>query len=366
MDRVTPLRRAHAVSLALVLLFGCDKASFVPADAGSGPGAQLPPPPDPSTDGTSGAARVFVLRDVILRQGAGVWRTLGYNLDDRCSSPPEDVDGGTGDPDASVPDAGMYAGWDIECAPTNMADAPSSDGDECRDNNYGQFLSLGFEALGLDLEAQARVNMEAGEFAFMVRVSEYDGDGDDPQVRAEIVTTVYGFPDGGARGDPLAWDGSDTFVPSEQSFGLGGDPVILDPTAYVFEDMLVVRIPPRADFRFTSTDKTLSVRLTDATLTARIEGDRLREAVVSGRWPVADFFDQFDGLGLCEGDSLRTIVETAVRGSADVLANPDAIPATLVPCDAVSFAIGFEGYPGIWAETPEPEDSIPSSCPPPP
>lgn len=45
----------------------------------------------------------------------------------------------------------------------------------------------------------------------VLRVRDYDGD--DSQVTADLVGTAFGVPAGGARGDTLARDGSDTFNP---------------------------------------------------------------------------------------------------------------------------------------------------------
>ncbi len=354
---VRALRRALIAVAALATTAGCESARFVPLDAGPPPGARLPSPPDVD-DAPSGPDRVFVLRDVVLEQGMGTWRTLGWDLDERCSYPPTAADGGM-----SGADAGPYAGWDIECSPTRSSDAPSADGDECRDNNYGQFLSLALAPLGIDVQAGARERMMRGEFALMVRVRDYDGDDDDPQVTAEVLATAYGVPEGGMRGEPLAWDGTDTFFPATGSFRPSGEAVILDPTAYVTEGVLVVRIPPRADFRFAGLDRAFVVQLTDATLTGRIVGDRLEGAALAGRWGIEDFLAQLPAVGLCDTSPFLPVVESGVRNAADVLANPDAVPGALVACDAVSFAIGFTGYPGLSADRAEAQDGVPEPCP---
>lgn len=353
-----PSPRALALA-SLLLCAACDAAQLSPIDAGVGPErAEVPLPPPAELEGPSSEPQVFVLRDVVLRQGGGAWRALGYDLDGRCSYPPDALDGGA--PDGGGP----YPGWDIECAPVNSGDLPSGDGALCRDNNYGQFISLGFEPLGIDVQAEARELMEAGEYALMLRLSDWNGEEDDPRVTVEVVQTAFGQPAGGLRGDPLRWDGTDTFFPSEAAFDDFGEPVLLDRTGYVVGGVVVMRIPPRSDFDFAGGARSLSVRITDATLTGRLAGDRLEDVALSGRWPVSDFLNELDDLGVCEGETLRGIVETAIRGSADVLANPEATPGTLVPCDAVSVAIGFTGYPGRWGADPQPPPALPAPCPP--
>jgi hypothetical protein len=364
--RVSPLRSTAAWPLlALVLALGCDKAQLVPLDAGPmlGPGAQVPLPPDRTSDAEDAPALVFALRDVVLRQGAGIWEDLGWNLDDRCSYDPAPPAADAGLPDGAVPDAGPYAGWDIECAPQNMGDAPAGDGDMCRDNNYGQFISLGLETLGVDVQEEANETIGQGEYTFLLRITHYNGRENDPQVTVEAVQTAFGVPAGGARGDPLAWDGTDTFYPATTAFDDRGEPVLIDRTAYVIDSLLVMRIPPRADFQFSGSDRSLSIRITDGTLTGRLEGGFLEDVVIAGRWPVADIVNELDDLGVCAGDSLRMVVENAVRGSADVLSNPEATPGALPPCDAVSMAVGFRGVPGRWGKPPQDALVLPDPCP---
>lgn len=335
-----------------VLLAGCDRAELIEQRLG----ARVPGPPDPATEGATEPERVFVLRDILLRQGQGLWRTLGWNLDERCTEPP--------DTDAGMPDGGVdpLAGWDIECIPLNVGDLPPEDGDECRDNNYGQFISLGLEPLGINVQDEARDKQAQGELAFLLRLRDYNGTPNDPQVRVEVAQTVIGVPEGGVEGDPLLWDGTDVFYPAENAFNASGEPILADPVGYVRDGLLVMRIPPRSDFRFDGGDRSFQLRITDGTITARVEGDRLEDVVVAGRWAIADFLDDLDALGVCEGDMLRGVIEAAIRGSADVLSNPDSVPGGLVPCDALSLAIGFTGYPGVWSDETRPAPGLPPIC----
>lgn len=343
------------IALSLVLgVSGCDRAELIQTQVG----AVVPGPPSVETGGPDGEERVFVLRDIVLRQGQGVWRTLGYNLDGRCTDEPEPSDGGVRDGGVTDP----LAGWDIECVPLNEGDLPARDGEECRDNNYGQFISLGLEPLGIDVQEDARDSQLRGELALLIRVSEYDGTPDDPQVRVEAAQTAAGVPVGGAEGDPLAWDGTDTFYAADNAFNASGEPILLDPVGYVTDGLLVMRIPPRSDFRFDGGTRSFQVRVTDGTLTGRIEGERLEDVVVAGRWAVSDFLDDLGAIGVCPMDPLRGVIEAAVRGSADVLSNPEAVPGGLVPCDAVSIAIGFTGYPGVWGDEVRPSPGLPPIC----
>ncbi len=345
--------RLALFGLLVSLGVGCDQAELIEQRTGAIP----PSAPSPDTEGPDGEARVFLLRDMVLRQGMGVWRTLGWNLDGRCTEPPEHPDG----VDAGGEDP--LDGWDIECVPLNTGDLPSLDGDDCRDNNYGQFISLALEPLGIDIEADVRERQLQGRLALLMRVTEYNGTPNDPQVRVEVVQSVAAVPAGGAEGDPLRWDGTDTFYPAANGFTASGEPIILDRVAYVRESRLVMRIPPRSDFAFEGRNSALRLRLTGGTISGRLEGDRLEAAVIAGRWGVADFLDDLDALGVCPDDPLRSFAETGIRGSADVLSNPESVPGGLVPCDAVSLAVGLTGYPGIWSEEIRPGTMLPVLCP---
>lgn len=347
------MRWLTATLVLAIGIAGCDRAELIEQRLG----VTVPDPPAPDTGGPDAEDRVFVLRDIVLRQGQGLWRTLGYNLDGRCTDEP--------DVDAGMPDGGVtnpLAGWDIECVPLNDGDLPARDGDDCRDNNYGQFISLGLEPLGIDVQDDARQSQLLGELAILVRVSEYDGTSDDPQVRVELAQTVIGVPAGGMDGDPLAWDGTDTFYAADNAFNVSGEAILLDPVGYVTDGLLVMRIPPRSDFRFDGGERSFQVQITDGTVTGRIDGDFLEEVVVAGRWSVSDFLEDLEAIGVCDDDPLRSVIEAAIRGSADVLSNPEAVPGGLVPCDAVSVAIGFRGYPGIWADETRAGPGLPPLC----
>ncbi|MCC6873176.1 MAG: hypothetical protein IT378_02615 [Sandaracinaceae bacterium] len=348
-------RRRTAQLTLLLLISGCDKAVIEPAG-----GIEPPGPPSGADNGPSGPELVFALRDIELRQrGGDAWRTIGWDLDGRCTAPPA-IDAGPS------PDGGpSLAAYDIECVPTNAGDLPPPDGDQCRDNTYGQFISLGLETLPIDVQMQARDGMARGQLSVLVRIRDYDGDDDDPQVTVDVAPTVYGEPAGGTRGDPLAWDGTDVMHPAEGALVTPDEAVIRDPLAHVSGGVLVVHVRDGTDFEFAGNAIVFSARISDGTLTGRLEQGtgRLSDVVLAGRWAVADLLSQLDGLGVCEGTMIRSFVEIGARGAADLLAQPPGTPpAALVPCDAVSIALRMQGYRAVWGSA-APAEGFPQPCP---
>lgn len=347
--------------VALAAITGCDRAQIAPRrDAGTR-GARIPG--RPSGPDESGPDRIYVLRDPVLNQQPERWRMLGWDLDGRCTEPPRH-DGGDGDAggmdagvDAGLPEGGpSWEGWDIECTPRHPDRAgPILDGDECRDNAFGAYVSLALATLPEDPQAEAAMRMERGEFAVLLRIRGYGGGADDPQVEVDVWPTVYGAPRGGMRGERLRWDGTDAFWIAEEGVS-ATDPdqaVIRDAQAYVAGGLLVMRLPTRAEFDFASREVLLRVRVTDGTLTGRIAPDPsepLRSVLLSGRWPLQDIFEQLPWLGLCAGDPRDEVVIALLRqgleSGADVRAEPGDPDAPLVPCEAISMAVEFTGYPG--------------------
>lgn len=336
---------------------GCDRAQIVRRDAAAS-GGGLRVPERPETGDASGEERTYVLRDPILAQQPDRWRTLGWDLDGRCTAPPSDGDDGGGIDggavDGGAVDGGLWAGWDLECTPRRPSSAgPVIDGDECRDNAFGAYVSVALAALPTDVEEQASVRMARGEYAIFVRVRGYDGTEDDPLVEVDVWPTVYGAPAGGMRGDALRWDGTDELWLAREAFSSLEDDaaIIRDTQAYVAGGLLVMRVPTRVDFDFASDDVLLRMRITDATITGRIEPDPaagLREVTISGRWPLADLFEQLPWLGLCPGDpgdeAVARLIRDGLEPAADVASEPVIGSAPLVPCEAASLAIGFTGY----------------------
>ncbi len=304
-------------------------------DAGEADGGRIcelrhPPARAAGMDG-DGAELVYALRDVTIAQADPIWNDLGFDLDQTCSDTMESV----------------------TCTPQGGA-TPQLDGVGGVDNSGGREL-LGTLTLGdPTLEMRAREVQAAGTNVIVLRVSGWDGSDDDPRVTASIAQGVYAFPSGGMRGDPLAWDGTDTFVVSEEDY-LDGDPdrpLIVDDAAYVAGRRLVMNLPEGRPIYLPWEGNPLILRLTDAFLIADLSADgaTVTDARLVGRWALLDLSSTLTQLGVCPGTSIRLAIDILVARVADIRSDPGTDGLAL-DCDAVSFAIGFQGTRGRFGGT---------------
>ena len=241
----------------------------------------------------------------------------------------------------------------VTCTPQGGA-TPQLDGVGGVDNSGGREL-LGTLTLGNSaIEMQARAIQDAGTNVIVLRVSGWDGSDDDPRVTASIAQGVYAFPMGGMRGEPLAWDGTDTFVVSEEDY-LDGDPdrpLIVDDAAYVAGRRLVMHLPQGRPIYLPWEGNPLTLRLTDAFVTADLSPDMatVSDARLVGRWSLLDLSSTLTQLGVCPGTSTRLAIDILVARVADIRGDPGSDGLSL-DCDAVSFAIGFRGSRGLFGGT---------------
>jgi hypothetical protein len=88
----------------------------------------------------------------------------------------------------------------------------------------------------------------------------------------------------------------------------------------------------------------MEVRLTDAVLVGELSADltRIDEVRLAGRWALGDISTSLTQVGQCPGTSERRTIDALVERGADIRSDPSADGLRL-DCDAVSFALGFEG-----------------------
>jgi len=283
-----------------------------------------------SMDG-DGEELVYALRDVVIAQDDPIWNELGFDLDQTCSDSMDSV----------------------TCIPRGSA-TPQLDGAGGVDNSGGRELLATLTLGNPMLEAQAHAIQDTGASVIVLRISGWDGADDDSRVTASIAQGVFGFPAGGARGDTLAWDGTDTFVVSEEDY-LDGDPdrpLIVDDAAYVTGRRLVMRLPQGRPIYLPWEGNPLILRLTDAFVVADLSADMqtVTDARLVGRWALLDLSSTLTQLGVCPGTSTRLAVDILVARVADIRSDPGTDGLAL-DCDAVSFAIGFQGSRGVFGGT---------------
>ena len=311
---------------------GPDAAVDGGAETDAGHVCELRHPPNRAAgmDG-DGDEIIYALRDVTIGQADPLWNELGFDLDQTCSDSMQSV----------------------TCTPRGSA-TPQLDGTNGVDNSGGRELLTTLTLGSPTLEMRARETQDAGTNVIVLRVSGWDGTDDDPRVTASIAQGVYAVPMGGTRGDALGWDGTDTFVVSEQDY-LDGDPdrpLIVDDAAYVAGRRLVLHLPEGRPIYLPWEGNPLILRLTDAFVIADLSEDMgtVTEARLVGRWALLDLSSTLTQVGVCPGTSTRLAIDILVARVADIRSDPGTDGLEL-DCDAISFAVGFRGTRGVFGGT---------------
>ncbi len=301
----------------------------------------IKPPTRPSIADSSGPERSYILRDILLDQSLDRWKTLGFDLDDRCSLPPEP---------------------DVECLPP-AGSSPETDGERGIDNAFGHRVASTLVGLDANLQDRIRKDQERGRGGILVNIKGYNGEPDDPSVDVFIAQTIYAIPHGeNMKADPH-WDGRDRFYLEDSAFdGAPSAPLVKNDNAYVRDGWLVVRLPDRADITFNIDDGAVNFRFISASIVGRIssDGQFLEDTVLSGRWALSDIALAADQLGICEGTVERKFLDNSLASIADVRGTPGTGGPTAV-CDAVSASLGFRGYRGAFEGIAVTED-MPPAC----
>ncbi len=292
--------------------------------------AHPPPRPTQPSAGAGGGPGdiVFALKDIVLDQAGDKWRSIGYDLDDLCSDPPNPT---------------------VEC--TAPSGGPAEiDGVRGTDNAFGHDVFPLVKTTDPTAQTQAQSSQDKGHGALILHISGWNGADDDPAVNVWMSQSVYAIPAGATAAGQPNWDGTDRFFVDQSAFAGGNlaTPLIGNDNAYVVGRTLVFRLPERAPIYFQSGNGTFVLKLTDATLTARISADStsMDPVIVAGRWSLVDIAQNFDQLGLCEGSFQRNLADNLMNSSADVRSTPGT-GGPGATCDAISVGLQFTGYRGM-------------------
>lgn len=347
------LGRASLVAAALFVAAGCrvfdesllDAAMDAPEDGGGTCDPATPPAHPPGEDPGGTTKRVLALHSIDLQQTGERWRTVGYDLDERCSEAPE---------------------YDVECKPA-AAITPEDDGVDGVDNVFGHRMANALVVLDLDLEA-IEARLEQGAQALLVQIDDYTGESDDGLVVATVTQSAYGTageagdampepPGTGETLDPPRWDGDDWFFPRIDGF-VSGDPTLprfRDGGAYVADGTLVVQVPDRFPILFSSETASLFFELTGAVLTVDLESG---DATLAGRWGRAEILERIEDAGLC-GETPNSRVSAFLDQRADVRSIPGS--GGDVTCDALSVGLTFHAVDARLADI-VPSPALPNPC----
>lgn len=332
---------------------------------------------------------------------AGQCRSAGLPTGD--ARPPSSTDGSSAVPDLyfgfskvrvgttnrdgkEADDGWQDFGLDLDGVCTNSATCPNSDrvschsaaaslpfdGQLCRDNTLARLQpvvadvpEIG-ERYGLS-ENVFNCALWRGSYNFVIRISGYNGERDDSRVRVDFYRSTgleeqlpwqckpdqSDFRDRYPRWrSSLQWrvDEADLTEPIDTA-GAWPDGRLADPDGYVRDGYLVAKIPEGANVGFIgdgSPHRGFVLRTQHGHMLGRLTREQdgtwaIVDGLAAGRIRNEDLILAFREVGFCEEGSLSSFYESMVsyvQENADVLASGESDPEK--PCDAMSYAIGFE------------------------
>jgi hypothetical protein len=221
------------------------------------------------------------------------------------------------------------------------------DGPDGRDNAIQTFFQQWALLFGGDAAATYNGHLDQGRWSALVEVSGYNGLGDDDQVTVAFYPST-GFATNDPQGVP-AWAGADAWHVPSDVLQQGGAPVYVDPKAYVRGSILVAQ-PGALSVRLKGLSARLEIVVTSPVLTARLApvdggGFLLRDGQIAGKIAANGIFQMMasfrseEGKPLCRDDPFYTAGRASLCHARDIQADS---PDPALPCDALSFAMGFQ------------------------
>jgi hypothetical protein len=277
------------------------------------------------------------------------WKDIGFDLDGVCTQSP------------TCPTTSPVE----SCKRTGLA--IPVDGNYCRDNTFGR---LEVEAAGVpQIGGKYGLNDDAfdcalcvGAYNFLVRISDYDGQPDDSQVRVDM----YASP---GLETPLpsncgnsSWRNNqvcftpdtpftirDTAVTQPQGGPALPNAVINDPNAYVRGGYIVAQLPPNTLFWFPGYNAPATafpLSFVRAVVSGRITKAQdgtwtILDGIIGGVSTEQAILEGFQLIGFCPSNEPMNypIMKNYLHAGLDILASGKVDPT--VTCDSVSVGIGF-------------------------
>ncbi|CAN5831260.1 hypothetical protein BH11MYX4_BH11MYX4_42120 [soil metagenome] len=250
----------------------------------------------------------------------------GYDLDGLCTCPDRPACGGP--------------------KPNEPCDPPDSGIDNVGDM---LFRSLAGQGLALD-DTGLQMGIQQGQYGIIVRVTGYDGERNDPDVKVAVLNAAAVNGDGGVPRN----DGADEWTVDTESL-LGTFPAYFSSRAYVVDGVLVaemLRVVLRARIPIPNKKWGLvELDLRSAHLVARLgarsaRGIVLEDGRIAGRIPEAAMLAQGMRSGACRDSGLYEALKPVVCAARDLPVDP-AKDGRDQPCDSLSVGFGFTSGPAI-------------------
>lgn len=266
---------------------------------------------------------------------------LGFDLDELCSCPER-----------------------LACTGAQPG-KPCDPRDSGIDNAATSLFAFFSAASGIALdESGLRSGLDRGRFGLVFRVSAWNGEPSDPELRVAVFNAFDVNPgtDGGAK-----FDGNDKWLIDDESLVDDRIPVYPSTTAYVADGVLVAMLPRlRVKIRIPTVNEQwllIPVEMRDVHLTARIErtggGITLRGGELGGRMPTASLLALAASAGVCPGTDGYRSLKPLLCDARDVPIDPGK-DGRDAPCEALSMGLGFEAVPAaIVGDAGKPTDLAP-------
>ena len=269
-------------------------------------------------------------------------RPQGYDLDGLCTCPEAPACAGAkrGEP----------------CDPANTGVDNAGD---------GLFRTLSQQGLSLD-DTGLRTGIQKGQYGVIVRLSGYDGERNDPEVKVAVLNAVGVNGDGGMPRE----DGNDQWLADDESLLDGRFPTYFSSKAYVRDGVLVAELlrlilrlrVPTGGGNYTLVELDLRNSHLVARLGARVgKGIALSEGRIAGRVPVGALLNQAMRSGACRDSPIYEALKPTVCAARDLPLDPSKDGRDL-PCDSLSAAVGFTSGPAALAPA-SGTRTDPSPCP---
>lgn len=282
------------------------------------------------------------------RTSADAWKDIGYDVDGLCT--------------ASETCAASQSAPSSACRAPNGA--TNLDGNYCRDNAFGELSARTavvpdvVRGYGLS-EDGFNCALCAGHYNFLLRVTGYNGTGNDAQMRLDF------YPSLGLE-EALPWDCADPtwrerpcfrpdmpWIVQRDVFAESrvGDELppskIFDDDAFVRDGVFVAQLPSDVLFWFPG-NRSLAVafplRIRGGLVSGRLDKGpdglwRIQDGLIGGRTTRDDVIQGLRLVGLCETDANYELVLGYLREAVDLRADGRIAPDE--ECDALSLGIAF-------------------------
>jgi hypothetical protein len=284
----------------------------------------LPPARPAGPTAQAGEPRTFAINSVQMGKDA-VWKQLGYNLDGKTSA--------KGAKDVCKPAA-------------NAPQGLHADGNDGRDNAFGQFIVPLLLQASAGAEDSLNQALAGGTFTIMVQATGLPADG---QSATNIQASVW--PGAENSGDPTRFTKAADWpiTPALLTDGttIAGGSKVRFTSAYTANGIFVSSTS--SDNKTIALDlnisgQPLNLVIQRAILTHRVVGATATDGVIAGVIRTSDLVDSVKKIApqlspLACSDAILSSIVDVVTGAADVRIDGSVDPA--LGCDAVSIGLGF-------------------------